>query len=38
MTEDTAAEISQAIERDCRRYPRNLDIEEEGHAAEAHEF
>lgn len=38
MTQDTADEISQAIERDCRRYPRNLDIEEEGHAAKANEF
>ncbi|XOQ42947.1 MAG: hypothetical protein ACFWTN_00580 [Clostridium sp.] len=38
MTEDAADEISRAIERDCRRYPRKLDIEEEGHAAEANEF
>ena len=38
MTEDAADEISQAIERDSRRYPRNLDIEEDGYAAEANEF
>lgn len=38
MTEDTADKISQAIERDCRRYPRTLDIEEENDAAKANEF
>ncbi len=38
MTEDTAEEISRAIERDCRRYPRNLNLEGESDASETDEL
>lgn len=38
MTEDEAEEISRAIERDCRRYPRGLSLEEDGDAPDTDEL
>ena len=29
MTEDAAEELSRAVERDCLRFPRNLNLEED---------
>ena len=36
MTDGAAEEISREIERDCLRYPRNLNLEEksDGHEAD----
>ncbi len=38
MAEKKADEISREIERDCRRYPHILSLEEENHAAETDEL
>lgn len=38
MTENAAEEISRAIERDCRRFPRNLTLEEGENASDADEL
>jgi hypothetical protein len=38
VTEDAAEEISRAIERDCRRYPRSLNLEEEKDAPNTDEL
>jgi len=29
VTEDAAEELSRAVERDCLRFPRNLNLEED---------
>jgi hypothetical protein len=38
MTEDTLEEISRAIERDCLRFPRSLDLEKEDDASDSDEL
>lgn len=38
MTEDAAEELSRAVERDCLRFPRNLNLEEGKDASDSNEL